>query len=160
MRTVERFRARRLDGWREGPHLVTVYVARWDAGPLVRIVDDRSARTRTGDIAARAWERIGRVFPGVAVDAYAIFPDRLTGILHLERRRRPFPPPLPALIGWFRSASTRAAGHYVWRRGFDADYLRDEAEVDAVRRFLARGPSRWPSNAGATCGDREVPPAA
>ena len=158
MRATRHYR-RRPEAWRGGHHLVTVYASRCDGGPLVRVVDGQSMRTQAGEIAARAWERIGKVFPGVTVDAYVVFPDRLVGILDLDRHGRPGPPPLPALIGWFRSASTRAAGRYVWRRGYDADALRDAAELDAVRRFLAGGASRW-SIGVREAESEEVPPAA
>jgi hypothetical protein len=63
---------------------------------------------------------------------------------------QPVPGSLPTLIRSFKSAATRGInrlrgtpGGCVWQRGYYERVIRNERELNAVRRYIAHNPLRW-----------------
>jgi putative transposase len=48
--------------------------------------------------------------------------------------------PLPVVIGSFKSAVTRMAGRPIWQRGYYDRVIRDDAELEALRQYIADNP--------------------
>jgi putative transposase len=80
------------------------------------------------------------------MDAWVVMPDHVHGILWIEDHSLT----LGRVIGLFKAAATRdavAAGAWetgtIWQRGFYDRIIRDEEELNRLRRYIALNPSRW-----------------
>ena len=51
--------------------------------------------------------------------------------------------PLPGVIGLFKAAVSRQAGRPVWQRSFHDRVIRDDDELEALRRYIEDNPLRW-----------------
>jgi hypothetical protein len=71
-------------------------------------------------------------------------------------------PPLPTIVGAFKSAATReinrqrlTPGARVWQRGYHERVVRSERELEAIREYILNNPAAWdddPANPTATVG--------
>ena len=73
-------------------------------------------------------------------------PTRLT-----TRSNLTTPKPLGRLIGAFKTVSTRrindvrgTPGATVWQRNYYEHVIRDDRDLDRIRRYVANNPSSWP----------------
>ncbi len=106
--------------------------------------------TDAGRIAAESWEWLAAQYPYVELDAWVLMPNHLHGILLLRDdvpgRRKP----LGALIGAYKTASTKqintlrdSPGEVVWQRNYYEHILRGEADLTRVRTYIEHNPARW-----------------
>jgi REP element-mobilizing transposase RayT len=85
-------------------------------------------------------------------------PDHIHGILAIDRsndRARPAPAARPhvapgslgAIVRTFKSTAARAInradGAPVWQRNYYERIVRDDAELQRVRAYIANNPARW-----------------
>jgi putative transposase len=127
-------------------------------GGVLRLNDD-------GKVVKDCWRRIPSHNPLVEIDAFVVMPNHLHGILLIaqnvpgrgtacraptERFGQPVPGSLPTLIRSFKSAATRGInrlrgtpGGRVWQRGYYERVIRNERELNAVRRYIAHNPLAW-----------------
>jgi putative transposase len=112
------------------------------------------------------WLAIADHFPNAQPDMFVIMPNHVHGIIYLtvplqtvERFGRPVAGSIPTIIRSFKSATARhinntrgTPGASVWQRGYYERVIRDCAELDRIRQYIAGNPSRWAS-------DTEVRPA-
>jgi REP-associated tyrosine transposase len=103
-----------------------------------------------GQTVARAWEDLPKHYPHVRLDAFVVMPNHIHGVLELQEleavRRHPLPEVLPA----FKSFSSRrinkrrgTPGVPVWQRDFHDRIIRDQEELEAIRRYIAENPAKW-----------------
>jgi putative transposase len=52
-------------------------------------------------------------------------------------------PPLPGVVGAFKSGASRRIGRPIWQRSFHDRVIRDEAELEALRRYIRDNPVKW-----------------
>lgn len=125
--------------------------------PVLGEVDDATIRlSATGTIVAACWNAIPCHFPRVHLDAWAIRPDHLHGILILTGRgdacvapttSKPLSGPgretVSAIVGAFKSAVTRqvnqtrgVSGVSIWQRGFYDQILRDADALQRARDYV------------------------
>jgi putative transposase len=52
-------------------------------------------------------------------------------------------PPLPVVIGSFKSAVSRLAGGRLWQRSFYDRVIRSDSELRAFRQYVTDNPLRW-----------------
>jgi putative transposase len=133
-------RIREYDYATAGVYLVTACVRR-RACILGTVIDDEMRLSRLGEIVARTWRAIPDHFPSVGLDAFIVMPNHVHGIVWLSRAGHA--PPLPAVIGSFKGAASRAAGQRLWQRSFHDRVIRSESELHALRRYVLDNPLRW-----------------
>jgi putative transposase len=104
-------------------------------------LDDDIRLNRTGQLVKRCWIDLPIHFPGLALDAFIIMPNHLHGIVWLSRAGHA--PPLPVVIGSFKSVASRTAGRALWQRSFYDRVIRDEDELRALRKYVVENPLRW-----------------
>lgn len=126
------------------------------------IVDGRMHPSWLGAIVEREWQRTAQLRRGVLLDAFILMPNHLHGILILnlpedeqsdrtERVGRFVAPSvgLGAIVRGFKSAVTAAVRKrqadlgQVWQRGYYDRIIRDEAELERFRRYIADNPKQW-----------------
>jgi REP element-mobilizing transposase RayT len=159
-------RSIRLDEYdytRPGAYFVTLCTAGRER-VLSRIVEQQVVLQDCGTIAAAVWRAIPDHFPHAALDEWVIMPDHMHGIIVIERRvtagapreqgeaRGTVPGSLPAIIQNFKSVSTRRINTYfgtpgrrVWQEDYYERIVRDVANIDHIRRYIAANPARWRS---------------
>lgn len=138
------------------------------------VFDGAMANNSAGQIAAEEWSRAGDVRPNVVVDAFAVMPNHIHGIIVLtepagaNRRLAPAPgmltpPPagsLGAIIAQFKSITTKRINRLrgtpalpIWQRNYFEHIIRNDKSLDRIREYIADNPARWehdPENPTAT----------
>jgi putative transposase len=148
------------------PGAYTVTICTQPGAPMLGRITDGVVRLNDyGKVVEHCWRQIPAHNHAVDVDAFVLMPNHLHGIVFLaqdapgrgtacraptERFGQPVPGSLPTLIRSFKSAATRrinllrgTPGGRVWQRGYYERVIRNERELNAVRRYIAYNPLRW-----------------
>jgi putative transposase len=133
-------RLRGYDYSATGSYFVTV-CARNGACWFGTIVDDRMLLTRLGRIVTKCWEEIPLHFREVQLDEFVVMPNHMHGIVCLTGAGHA--PPLHLLIGSLKAAASRLAGRPLWQRSYFDRVIRNEAELQHLRQYVADNPLRW-----------------
>jgi REP element-mobilizing transposase RayT len=109
-----------------------------------------------GRLVQSMWDGIPAWFPHVVLDEFIIMPDHIHGIL-----RAGFPgaasnaPTIGIIMRRFKSCSAIAvnrllgrAAKPLWQRNYWERIIRDDAELQAARRYIRNNPERWRKRAG------------
>ena len=129
------------------------------------IADDTPDLSEIGMIVDEEWRRSPQVRRNMALDAYVVMPNHLHGILFIDgatdgrrashrlapTKTGPRNPAgsLGAIIGQFKSAVTKRvslladAPAVVWQRGYYEHIIRDDADLNRIRTYIANNPARW-----------------
>ncbi|MBZ5595354.1 MAG: transposase [Acidobacteriia bacterium] len=106
------------------------------------IESDQMRNSPIGQMVASCWLEIPKHFPNAALDEFVIMPNHLHGIVLLDvvaGHARP----LPVIIGSFKSAVSRQAGFCVWQRSYWERIIRNGAELNQTRQYIAHHPATW-----------------
>ena len=122
------------------------------------ITDGRIVFSDLGHAAEQEWLQTPRIRPNVCLDAFVVMPDHFHAIVVITERAEVaassgFRSPshtLGAIVRGFKAAVTRQAnaltgttGRIVWQRNYYEHIVRDAADLDRIRRYIAANPSRW-----------------
>lgn len=113
-----------------------------------RIVDEEMICNAAGELVTACWNEIPQHFPLVKLDAFVMMPDHLHGILLFGDSEDGKAPHLPAVVGSFKSAVSRRASQSVWQRSYWERIIRNEKELNSIRRYVDDNPRRWAGKAG------------
>ena len=121
----------------------------------------------TRGIAEQCWREIPSHFPAVQLDEWVVMPNHLHGIVVLDLRRgvpwnaptkskhanpfsaiSPRPRTLSVIIRAYKASVTlrcRRLGvpAFGWQRSYHERIIRDEYELNRIRRYIAENPSKW-----------------
>jgi REP element-mobilizing transposase RayT len=125
-----------------------------------------------GRIVSECWLWLAKQYPCVELDEWIVMPNHLHGILIISDGRgggdsRIAPTkPLGRLIGAFKTVSARrinelrsTPGAPVWKRDFYDHVIRDEADLNRIRQYVAYNPFNWADDDNNPCrgGSRTAP---
>lgn len=125
---------------------------------LGELVDGHVLLSEKGRIAADAWGALPDHFPHVELDAFAIMPNHLHGIISVPDLTDPgdhqTPGPktgsLGAVLGAFKATVTRRVDQLdetvatpLWQRGYHGRVLRNERTIAAMREYIEANPAAW-----------------
>ena len=114
-----------------------------------------------GRVAQLLWDEIPAHFPEVETDAWVVMPNHVHGVLvitrggatHASPLHAPSGPPkrsLGAIVGSYKSAvskhinlSRRTPGAPVWQRNYYDHVIRNDADLNRIREYIAGNPARW-----------------
>jgi putative transposase len=105
------------------------------------VVGDEMKPNRLGRVIEECWASIPDHFPAVGLDAFVVMPNHVHGIVWLPGAGHA--PPLPVLIGSFKSAVSRLAGGPLWQRSFYDRVIRSDSELRALRQYVTDNLVRW-----------------
>lgn len=135
-----------FDHARPGAHFVTINVA--DGICLLGSVANGEMRLNDlGRIVDQAWRDLPPHFPSIELDAYVVMPNHFHAVLVIANAGGAA---LPAIIGTFKSQSTRAANRHrrvenvpLWHRGYHDHIVRDDGDLARIRAYIANNPACW-----------------
>jgi putative transposase len=113
-----------------------------------------------GEIVSQAWLDLSQHYANVQLDAYAIMPNHLHGIIFLGDVRAGFKPAptgsslryhaLPEIIRAFKTFSSRRINELrkmpktaVWQRSYYEHVIRRDESLDRIREYIITNPLRW-----------------
>lgn len=124
----------------EGAYFITVCS---DARACLfgEVVGSEVRLSPAGEVVASEWRQVGIRWSSVRLDVFVVMPNHLHGILWLDQAGQD--PPLPTLVGLFKSGASRKIGRSIWQRSFHDRVIRDEVELTAIRQYIKGNPLRW-----------------
>ena len=133
-----------------GAYFVTICV-QGRACLLGEIVEGEVRLSAAGEAVARCWEDLPDHFPTVELDACAIMPNHVHGIIFLTESRDAGAAcaPLSHVVGAFKSFSARRINALrgvtgsCWQRGYYEHIIRNERSLARLREYVAQNPARW-----------------
>jgi putative transposase len=142
----KRLRLPSFDYATDGAYFVTICAHR--RRPIfARLSSDTFSLTPAGLAVERCWTQIPSHF-AVDVDAFVVMPNHVHGIVILGGAGHA--PPLPTVVGAFKSAATREVnrergtpGAPLWQRGYHERVIRSERELEALREYVVNNPAAW-----------------
>jgi putative transposase len=119
----------------------------WSRGRLFgRIARGKMRRNPVGEAVASTWNQIPAWFSNVVLDSFVLMPDHLHAIVMVSDRGPQDPPPLPAILDFFRSFSARTVDCGIWKGRGRKRIIRDRDELDRIRHYIRQNPRRWTSD--------------
>jgi REP element-mobilizing transposase RayT len=121
-------------------------------------------QSELGQVVQSAWLAVPRCVRSARLDEFVVMPNHFHGLLELAAAEpqaaaqrgapRPahgtVPGSLAAIVQMFKSVSTRrinalrrTPGARVWQRGYWEHVVRNEAELQALRRYIQENGLRW-----------------
>lgn len=120
------------------------------------VVDGVMQLNAFGDIAQNCWDDLPQHYPHIELDLFVVMPNHVHGIvvLHSDVVGEGFKPSLDIglseVIRGFKTFSARrinamrdTSGIPVWQRSFHDHIIRNERELDTLRRYIDQNPQRW-----------------
>ena len=120
-----------------------------------------------GEIVADTWLWLAQQYPYVELDAWCIMPNHLHGIIIITDDNKPCRgssrtaqlqnaqrrKPLGSIIGAFKTVSTKqinqkrdVSGGAIWQRNFYEHIIRNDKNLNIIRKYVHENPSRWESD--------------
>ena len=124
------------------------------------VIDSEMELNELGRIAAQEWLKSARLRDEIALDAWAVMPNHVHGIVLITDDRGkgdrpaapagPRPRSLGALMAGFKSAATKRINAQrstpsasVWQRNYYERVIRNESALNRIRQYIADNPARW-----------------
>jgi REP element-mobilizing transposase RayT len=126
------------------------------------VVDGTVHLNVCGQIAEEEWLKTPFIRPGLELDAFALMPNHLHGIVMYTTDAvrahscAPVPPlhrkprSLGAFVSGYKSAVTKrinyvrgTSGQLVWQRNYYEHVIRSEQVLRAIRQYIVDNPARW-----------------
>jgi putative transposase len=155
-----RRRTIRLKGWdyaSSGAYFVTICAK--DRRCLFGVVVNEMMHLGpAGSVVENAWISLADRYSHASLDEYIIMPNHMHGIIVLQSVRRggsrtaptSTRKPLGRLIGAFKTISTKeinrlcgTTGRTIWQRGYYDHIIRNEEDLDNIRRYIQNNPLNW-----------------
>ena len=122
-----------------------------DHSPLFGNVRDGIVRlSPVGEIVQHEWLAIPGFESALHLDAWVIMPNHLHGIISLHATDEMPTRGLSSIVAGFKGRATRSVnrargreGESFWQRSFYDHVVRNDADLDRVRDYIANNPARW-----------------
>lgn len=186
-RDLHHRRSIRLKGYdyrSAGAYAVTICVDGRECA-LGQVVDGEVELSDLGRVAAESWAWLEEQYSYVSLDAWVVMPNHLHGIVVIHdddgggshrvpsssggtvptrdtgTRRKP----LGRLVGAFKTVSTKrinqlrdTPGAHFWQRNYYEKIIRNERQLDALRRYIIDNPQQWTLDSENPAGRQERSP--
>jgi REP element-mobilizing transposase RayT len=170
---IHQRRATRLPGYdysQQGAYFVTICAHNREC--LFGDVGDGEIKLNNlGQLVYEEWLYTENIRPEVHLDGFVVMPNHLHGVITIAsprtvgaHGREPLhaehsilyrkPRSLGSLIAGFKSAATKrinqfrhTPGQPVWQRNYYEHIIRDEMDLDRIRRYIQENPAKWAEDA-------------
>jgi len=143
------------------------------------VVDAQVHLSDMGQIVAEEWLRSADIRPEIDLDEWIVMPNHLHGIIVIPgeavvgnrqedtsqgtRTAGPKPRSLGSIMAGFESASSRrinelrgTPGMQIWQHNYYDHIIRNEKDLERIRRYIADNPARWDEDAENPLQNRSV----
>jgi putative transposase len=105
-----------------------------------------------GEFAFHTWSRIPNYYRNAYIDEFIVMPDHIHGIIHINRSDRTTNAHyglLSKIINAYKNITTKHLRknmnnfQFAWLRSFYDRIIRDQDELDNVRRYIRRNAARY-----------------
>ena len=125
---------------------------------LGTVADGDFLASRFGRVVDQCWRALVDHYPTIELDSFVIMPNHVHGIVLLtdgQGRAGLKPastkrPSFTEVVRGFKTFSSRRInemrdrpGTPVWQRGFYEHVVRNERELDGIRRYIEGNPAKW-----------------
>jgi putative transposase len=147
-------RSVRLKGYdysQEGAYFVTICTHGREPS-LGRVAAGEMILSNSGRVVSQSWLWLAEQYPFVELDEWVVMPNHVHGIVILRRSGSRTAPtkPLGRLVGAFKTVSAKqinrqrgTPGARFWQRNYYERVVRDEDELNRLRRYLLDNPVQW-----------------
>ena len=126
------------------------------------VQDHTVVLSQLGEIVEQCWRALSGHFRFIELDTFAIMPNHVHGIVAINDYGQANssgssgtrPRSLGSIIQNFKSISTRKMKHAfqngvatIWQRSYYERVIRDQTELNNVRRYIETNPDRWNAQA-------------
>ncbi len=145
-----------------GAYFITICTYRKE-NILGQIIDGKIKLNVLGKITVREWLKTFQIRKNIQLDEYVIMPNHFHGIIILtdckdtmnralanESFGKPIPGSIPTIVRMFKSAVTREIKrldypffYSIWQRNYYEHIIRNENELDCIRKYIQENPLRW-----------------
>jgi len=108
-----------------------------------QIVAGKLIPTLLGSNVIRSWKQLSSRYDRISTDSFTLMPNHLHGILWLHPGSDRT---LANIINFYKAGITREAGIKVWQRGYYDRVIRNENELNNIRKYIEENPLRWESD--------------
>ena len=130
-----------------GAYFVTICTA--ERASLFGDVEGGEMRLNdSGRAVQTTWDDLPNHYHHVELDAFVIMPNHIHGILVLAGKTDQHG--LPEIVRGFKTFSARRVNEIrrarhvaVWQRSYHDHVIRDVADLDRIRRYIADNPAGW-----------------
>ena len=158
-------RLKNYDYSQAGAYFVTIDIQNRDH-LLGNIVNGEMVLNDAGKMIDEQWNALKERFPSVDLDIYQIMPDHFHGIIVIVgatlvvARDDAKPTTLGDIIGAFKSITTheyikgvenknwQRFSKHLWQRNYYEHVVRDENDLERIRKYIQLNPSNWNSDCG------------
>jgi putative transposase len=122
---------------------------------LGEVTGDDVNLSDAGEMVAQVWDDLPSRFPGVELDAWVVMPNHVHAIVVIagevaRQGAASSAPPLGQVMRTVKSVSAIACNRALdreglpfWQRNYYERVIRDEEELNGIRRYIAENPTRW-----------------
>ena len=120
------------------------------------IIDGEMRLNEPGMIVQDSWVDLPNHYANIGVDAFAVMPNHIHGIIIILDDVRAGLKPAPTqhglfeIVRGFKTFSARrikeyrnSTGGHIWHRSYWEHVIRNEHTLDAVREYITQNPLRW-----------------
>lgn len=154
MRSRKQLRLKNYDYSAVGYYFVTICIQ--NRVRLFGEINENMVLNAAGRMIKKIWNELPIYYP-VQIDEFVVMPDHIHGIIKLSvgagPRARPIS--LPDIVQRFKSLTTTQYKHHVitkgwlpfngrlWQRNYYEHIIRDEIDLNNVRRYIQNNPNKW-----------------
>ncbi len=167
-------RSIRLKGYdysQPGAYFITICTSNREC--LLGEIDNQQMKVNElGKIVVGFWLSLPTRYPSLELDEFVIMPNHVHGIIVIteaidelprhklseQKQRRKML--LPKVVGYFKMNSAKAVNQHrllscqsLWQRNYYEHIIRNEAELDRVRRYIVDNPAKWNQDYDNLCGN-------
>jgi REP element-mobilizing transposase RayT len=119
------------------------------------IVDGQMQLNQFGQIVQSHWQNLAKHHFHIVLDEFVVMPDHFHGIiiiknLNVDRQNNLQQKGIPEIIRGFKTFSARQinklrhqSGVPLWQRNYYERIIRDEEQLNRVKRYIINNPQNW-----------------
>ncbi|MBE6756822.1 MAG: hypothetical protein E7555_10250 [Ruminococcaceae bacterium] len=97
--------------------------------------------TKTGNVVKNAVDFINKVYQNISVDKYVIMPNHVHLLISITGGHGD--PPLPQIIGQFKSFTQKSYTEKLWQRSFHDHIIRGDKDYEKIWEYIDTNVLRW-----------------
>lgn len=151
-------RLHNYDYTRGGVYFLTICTYRL-AQIFGHVLDGNVVLNDLGRLVDEEWRKAADVRPTIEVDLHVVMPNHIHGILFKSESQRTSlsadkttlpPDSLGSIVAQFKSVVTKRSRQLanppsmpIWKRNYYDHIVRNEQDLDRIRRYIMANPARW-----------------